>query len=138
MARDWVAESGEPTLIVVTADHAHTSQIVYNDAETAGLVTKLTTADGAPMSVNYATASDNEGASSTHTGAQLRIAAEGPSAENVIGFTDQTDLHFTVVNALGLDTDVEPGVPFTPAEEPGDDPTTPACLLYTSPSPRDS
>ncbi len=126
VARDWVAESGEPTLIVVTADHAHTSQIVYNDAETAGLVTKLTTADGAPMSVNYATASDNEGASSTHTGAQLRIAAEGPSAENVIGFTDQTDLHFTVVNALGLDTDVEPGVPFTPAEEPGDDPTTPA------------
>lgn len=103
-ARAWVAKSGQPTLIVVTADHAHTSQIVANGENTSGLVTKLLTADGNPMSINYATAPDNVTAitkeASTHTGAQLRIAAEGPSAQNVVGFTDQTDLHYTIMNAL--------------------------------------
>lgn len=122
VARKWVSESGEPTLIVVTADHAHTSQIVQNSTLTSGLVTKLRTADGNDMSVNYASAPTNQAAvenqASTHTGAQLRIAAEGPSAENVIGFTDQTDLHFTIANALQLNSDVPAGVPFTPNGEP--------------------
>ena len=126
VARKWVAENNEPTLIVVTADHAHTSQIVQNSVLTSGLVTKLRTADGHEMSVNYASAPTNEAAvkdsASTHTGAQLRIAAQGPSAENVLGFTDQTDLHYTIVNALGLDTNVPAGIPFKPA---GDTAPTP-------------
>ncbi len=119
VARKWVAENKEPTLIVVTADHAHTSQIVQNSVLTSGLVTKLRTADGHDMSVNYASAPTNEAAvkdsASTHTGAQLRIAAQGPSAENVLGFTDQTDLHYTIVNALGLDTNVPAGIQFVPS-----------------------
>ena len=126
VARKWVAENKEPTLIVVTADHAHTSQIVQNSVLTSGLVTKLRTADGDEMSVNYASAPTNEAAvkdsASTHTGAQLRIAAQGPSAENVLGFTDQTDLHYTIVNALSLDTNVPAGIPFKPA---GDTAPTP-------------
>ncbi len=133
VARKWVAESGEPTLIVVTADHAHTSQIVANGPLTSGLVTKLRTVDGDDMSVNYATAETNQAAveseASTHTGAQLRIAAEGPSAENVIGFTDQTDLHFTLANALSLPTSVQAGIPFVPAGDtdptPDPDPSEP-------------
>ena len=42
------------TLVIVTADHAHTSQIV--DGNTPGLTTKLTTKDGADMIVAYGTA----------------------------------------------------------------------------------
>ncbi|MCK7643305.1 alkaline phosphatase [Corynebacterium sp. CCM 8835] len=108
-ARDWVRESGEPTLIITTADHAHTSQITSNDRATAGRTTKLVTADGDEMTVNYATAKSNDDeealGSQTHTGAQLRVAAEGPGAANVVGQIDQTDIHYVIANALDLDTD---------------------------------
>ena len=130
VARKWVAKSGEPTLIVVTADHAHTSQIVANGPLTSGLVTKLKTADGNDMSVNYATAPTNlaavEKEASTHTGAQLRIAAQGPSSANVIGFTDQTDLHFTVANAFGWQpSGVDPSEPTEDPSEPTEAPSEP-------------
>ena len=46
VAQNWVATSGQPTLIVVTADHAHTSQITSGGTETFGRTTKLRTADG--------------------------------------------------------------------------------------------
>lgn len=39
-----------------------------------------------------------------HTGAQLRVAASGPGAENVVGRTDQSDLYYTMINALGFDS----------------------------------
>lgn len=41
--------------------------------------------------------------SQTHTGTQVRIAAQGPQAANVLGVTDQTDLFFTMSRALGID-----------------------------------
>jgi alkaline phosphatase len=37
-----------------------------------------------------------------HTGTQLRIAAYGPHAANVVGLTDQTDLFYTMKAALGF------------------------------------
>ena len=37
----------------------------------------------------------------TH-GTQVRIAAQGPQAANVVGVTDQTDLFHTMARALGL------------------------------------
>ena len=37
-----------------------------------------------------------------HTGTQLRIAAYGPHAANVVGLTDQTDLFSTMKAALSL------------------------------------
>ncbi|MBI9001336.1 alkaline phosphatase [Corynebacterium sp. CCM 9185] len=108
-AREWVKKTGEPTLIITTADHAHTSQITANDRATAGRTTKLVTADGDEMTVNYATAKSNDDeealGSQTHTGAQLRVAAEGPGAANVVGHIDQTDIHYVIANALDLDTD---------------------------------
>lgn len=106
VARDWAQQSGQETLIVVTADHAHTSQIVPYGQDTVGLTTSLLTADDAPMTIGYATAETNDEEDAlggqNHTGAQVRIAAEGPGASNVLGRTDQTDLHFTILNSLGL------------------------------------
>ena len=87
------------TLVVVTADHGHTSQIIENrtsPGQTATLITK----DGAQMNVNYATAPAGE--SQGHTGTEVRIAAQGPQAAGVLGVTDQTDLNRTLRRAIGV------------------------------------
>ncbi|WP_219921818.1 alkaline phosphatase [Brevibacterium oceani] len=111
-ALDFAKKDGE-TLVVTTADHAHTSQIVSAGSDTPGLTRTLATVDGTDMTMNYATA--DEEASQGHTGTQIRIAAYGPGAANVVGLTDQTDLHYTIADGLGLDRDAEvPG-------DPGDD-----------------
>ncbi|MFJ3382960.1 MULTISPECIES: alkaline phosphatase [unclassified Curtobacterium] len=91
------------TLVIATADHAHSSQIVDNTPP-ASLSTALVTADGTTMKVSYGTA--GAGASQQHTGTQVRIAAFGPGAANVVGLTDQTDTFFTVSDALRLDSDL--------------------------------
>jgi alkaline phosphatase len=103
LARQW-AKSHPDTLIVVTADHGHTSQII--DPQTAtdhspGSIATLITADGQPMVVNYGT--NLAGRSQSHTGTEVRIAAQGPQAANVIGVTDQTELFHTMSRALGLE-----------------------------------
>ena len=133
VAQRWAKENGEPTLILVTADHAHTSQIVGVGSTTSGVNTILKTVDGDYMQMSYNTAASNEVArgGQGHTGAQLRIAASGPGAENVIGRTDQTDLHYTVANALGLDKESQPvvnqfvkeGAKPDPSAEPSVDPS---------------
>ena len=94
------AKTHGDTSVFVTADHAHSSQIIEVGSTSPGLSVTLTTADGAPMAVNYGTAP--AGGSQQHTGAQLRLAGYGPGAANVVGLTDQTDLYFTMRNALGL------------------------------------
>ncbi|HEY0210506.1 alkaline phosphatase [Acerihabitans sp.] len=88
------------TLVVVTADHAHSSQIIEADAKAPGLTQALTTKDGAVMAISYGNSEDPE--SQGHTGTQLRIAAFGPYAGNVAGLTDQTDLFYTMRDALGI------------------------------------
>jgi alkaline phosphatase len=94
------AKADGHTLVIVTADHAHTSQIIGNETTSPGLSIALTTKDGAVMSVNYGT---SEGESQDHTGAQLRVAAFGPKSANFAGLTDQSDMFFTIADALGLD-----------------------------------
>ncbi len=94
------------TLIVITADHAHTSQIVpvpsIGDATRPGaLSTLLTKGDNSLMTINYATRAHNT--SQDHTGSQVRIAAQGPQAASVVGVTNQTDLFHTIARALGLE-----------------------------------
>jgi alkaline phosphatase len=88
------------TLVVVTADHGHTSQIVDAGTTTMGYTATLLTADGAQMTVSYATAKISQ--RQQHTGTEVRIAAVGPSAGRVEGVTDQTDLFRTFKAALGL------------------------------------
>ncbi|WP_033296153.1 alkaline phosphatase [Amycolatopsis jejuensis] len=94
------ARSHADTLVVVTADHGHTSQIVSNDAKSPGQTATLVTNEGANMTLNYGTALP--GSSMEHTGTQVRIAAYGPQAANVVGLTNQTDLFGTVKRALRL------------------------------------
>jgi len=96
------AKADGNTLVVVTADHAHTSQIVGSTPP--GLSVALTTVEGQTMLVGYGTA--NAGESQQHTGSQVRIAGYGPGAANVLGLTDQTDLFFTSTNALALNTNL--------------------------------
>ena len=78
------------TLIIVTADHAHTSQIVGEPPAYALSTILKSPVDDAQIVVSYGTATvadpDAEGASRgyndggmEHTGTQLRIAASGPA-----------------------------------------------------------
>lgn len=100
VALDFAKKDGN-TLVIVTADHAHSCQIVYQDAKAPGLTASVMTADGVPMTVSYGNSeeTDDQG----HTGTQLRVAAYGPHAANVTGLTDQTDLFFTMRDAMGLE-----------------------------------
>ncbi|SFT40512.1 alkaline phosphatase [Kosakonia arachidis] len=87
------------TLVIVTADHAHASQIIPVDTKAPGLSQALNTKDGAVMAITYG---NSEEESMEHTGTQVRIAAYGPRAGNVVGLTDQTDLFYTMKAALNL------------------------------------
>ncbi|HVY78773.1 MAG TPA: alkaline phosphatase [Solirubrobacterales bacterium] len=92
------------TLIVVTADHSHTSQIVGEDASGSGVPTgystNLTTKDGQTLSLTYGTAGyGGPGAppvaappSQQHTGAVVPVWASGPGGLAVLGTNDHTDL----------------------------------------------
>ncbi|RCJ42448.1 alkaline phosphatase [Nostoc punctiforme NIES-2108] len=98
------AKQHPDTLIIVTADHAHTSQIIPPPTATdhsPGKYSTLITADQAEMTVNYATnLPDN---SQEHTGTQVRIAAHGPQGANVVGVLDQTDLFHIIARAIGAE-----------------------------------
>ena len=80
------------TLIIVTGDHAHSTQIVAGNTDGKQIAT-LETADGDPMFVAYST----NDVGSDHTGTQIRVAASGPQAANVTGVIDQTDLFLTLL-----------------------------------------
>ncbi|WP_277977568.1 alkaline phosphatase [Pantoea endophytica] len=95
----FAREHGD-TLVVVTADHAHSSQIVENGTKAPGLTQAVNTKDGAVMTISYGNSEED---SQEHTGTQVRIAAYGPHAANVVGLTDQTDLFFTLKGAMGLE-----------------------------------
>ncbi|MCT9621698.1 alkaline phosphatase [Curtobacterium sp. C2H10] len=91
------------TLVIATADHAHSSQIVDSTPPTS-LSTALRTADGTTMKVSYGTSA--AGSSQQHTGTQVRIAAYGPGAANVVGLSDQTDTFSTIRDGLRLHDDL--------------------------------
>lgn len=101
------AEANPDTLVLVSADHGHTSQIVEAQTEehhSPGRTATVLTADGQPMTINYATVADVDGeeASQDHTGTQVRVAAKGPQAANVVGVIDQTDVFRIMARALDL------------------------------------
>lgn len=112
------------TLVIVTADHAHSSQIVGNGVHAPGLTASLMTRDDAVMTISYGTAEEG---SQAHTGAQLRVAAYGPRAINFTGLTDQTDMFYIIRDALGLrgqTASAQPGQenvkPVSPAVSPAE------------------
>jgi alkaline phosphatase len=88
------------TLVLVTADHSHTSQIVAEDANGNGAPTgysdNLITRDDQVMRVAYSTAGGlarpAAPPSQQHTGAVVPIYGGGPGSEQILGTTDHTDL----------------------------------------------
>lgn len=107
------------TLVIVTGDHAHSTQIVGGNGEGRQTAT-LQTADGDPMTVAYSTSASG----SNHTGTQIRVAASGPQAANVTGTIDQTDLFATL---LGRTPSKLPTAPTQPPATPT--PAKPAVAL---------
>ncbi len=97
------AKKHKDTLVIVTGDHGHATQIVETETDTLGLTCTLLTADGAPMTVSYATATKAGKRKQQHTGVAVRVAAYGPGAANVVGLTDQTDVFFLITDGLRLD-----------------------------------
>jgi alkaline phosphatase len=99
VALDFQAKNPD-TLIIVTADHSHTSQIVAEDTSGTGnppgYSDNLITKDGQTLRVTYGTAG-GPGPSSTppsqqHTGAVVPVWAGGPGAAAILGTTDHADL----------------------------------------------
>ncbi|MCE4025492.1 alkaline phosphatase [Microbacterium sp. Au-Mic1] len=97
------AKADGNTLVIVAADHAHSSQLVDSTPPTS-LSIALKTTEGSTMKVSYGTSGAGE--SQQHTGSQVRIAGYGPGAANVVGLTDQTDNFFTIASALQLNRDL--------------------------------
>lgn len=95
------AKKNRDTLVIVTADHAHTSQIVDLGSVPAGFSSQLFTKEGEVMLVTYGTGSTPT--SQGHTGSQVRVAAQGPRAAQVMGVIDQTDLFRIMAGALDVD-----------------------------------
>ena len=99
VALDFAARDRN-TLVIVTGDHAHTSQIVEVGSTPAGFSSILTTDEGAQMQITYGTGSTPT--SQGHTGSQIRVAATGPQAANVVGVIDQTEIATIMRRALRL------------------------------------
>lgn len=116
------------TLIIVTGDHAHSTQIVGDGAQGRQTAT-LQTADGDPMSVAYSTSASG----SNHTGSQIRVAASGPQAANVTGVIDQTDLFATLLGRTPSKLPATPA-PTQPPAAPAPAPAKPTVSLLADKS----
>jgi alkaline phosphatase len=104
---DWAATHPD-TLIIVTADHGHSTQIVPEPKpadHSAGLMSTLITADKANMTLLYSTnsvccASQH---SMEHTGTQVRIAGQGPLAFRLLGVHDMAEVFHLMAQAMGAE-----------------------------------
>ena len=102
------ARAHPDTLVIVTADHGHTSQIVptLTDKDLdhpAGLMSTLVTTDKSPMTISYATNAIccSRDHAMEHTGVQVRVAAMGPYSAGVSGTHDMTDVFRLIAKAIG-------------------------------------
>lgn len=114
IGREFAAQHPE-TLIIVTADHGHSGQIIplpesYQAASkfvkmpqyTKGYYALLKTLPGELMAIHYATNSSPKGLWEMHTGTDVPAFMEGPGLENVPALIDQRDIHQLMREHLGL------------------------------------
>lgn len=96
------AERRPGTLLIVVGDHDHAPVIVDTRyaAVAPGITTTLETAEGASMTIGYATSTFTY--RQQHTGAQLPIFALGPDAEALDGLVDHTDIYRVMAQRLGV------------------------------------
>ena len=95
------------TLILVTADHSHTSQIIPVSQTPRGAYTTLQTVDGQPIRIAYGTAPVS--GSQAHTGSTVPVFASGPRAADIVGTIDQTELFPILTNTITGTPDHRPG-----------------------------
>ncbi|HWT91569.1 MAG TPA: alkaline phosphatase [Solirubrobacteraceae bacterium] len=113
------------TLVIVTADHSHSSQMTYANQDPEGEYATLQGKDGSPLRVHYGTAA-GEGQQHTHTGATVPVFAQGPQAANVVGTLDQTELFPILLGKNPSTLPRETQVQTTTVTTPGKTVTTPA------------
>lgn len=102
------AESHPETLVMITADHAHTAQIVADpnagyialNLVSPGFLARVITREGDIMGVNYATSASPM--IQHHTGAQVPIFAQGPGIDSFPTFMRQPEIFELLVRHLGL------------------------------------
>ena len=106
VALDYQAQHPD-TLVIVTADHSHTSQMTYTTSQPATGTSFATvqTVDNTPIRVSYGTADTGTGATTSgsqhHTGAEVPVWASGPRAADIQGTIDQTDIFSVLTNTRG-------------------------------------
>jgi alkaline phosphatase len=106
LALDYQAQHPD-TLVIVTADHSHTSQMTYTASVPATGTSYATvqTVDNTPIRVSYGTDNTGTGATTSgsqhHTGAEVPVWASGPRAADIQGTIDQTDIFSVLTNVRG-------------------------------------
>ena len=106
VALDYQAQHPD-TLVIVTADHSHTSQMTYTTGvpATGASYATVQTVDNTPIRVSYGTDNTGTGATTSgsqhHTGAEVPVWASGPRAADIQGTIDQTDIFSVLTNVRG-------------------------------------
>lgn len=93
------AKKNPKTLIIVTADHGQSSQIIpFTGADKSAI---LTTNEGSPLILGYATAK-KEDDDQEHAGIPVPLRAQGPQAANLMGLHNQTEIFDVILRALKI------------------------------------
>jgi alkaline phosphatase len=88
--------SNPDTLILISADHGQSGQIVAPNTTPRGLYATLQTVDGAPIRVSYATG--QTAPTQNHSGITVPVFAKGPRAADIVGTIDQTEIFSVLTN----------------------------------------
>lgn len=92
------AKKSPRTLVIVTADHGQSGQILPGPGADKSAI--LITNEGERMVMGYATAKNDS--SQEHAGITVPVRSFGPRAANLMGLKNQTDIFDVIVDALKI------------------------------------